>query len=219
MTEPRTTPDNPATSDDAADNLREQYAAAISAKIDGTAGCANGHRLADAVLAVRDREMERLKLLVAASSEPGQAVRMAAQYADRAIENGKRAEEAEAERNRVQQAACRTAENLRKAEARVAELERLLADELTALDQPQQPEAKAPVGWTSSCRCHSREGLAPQQHENDCPDAIAQPQQPTIGIYAADPDCETGDVRTCTVACAVHGETTEQQPTTTEAPC
>jgi hypothetical protein len=40
--------------------------------------------------------IERLKLLVAASSEPGHAVRMAAQYAERAIENGKRAEQAEA---------------------------------------------------------------------------------------------------------------------------
>ncbi|WP_030917398.1 hypothetical protein [Streptomyces sp. NRRL B-24720] len=82
--------------DDGTVGLREQYAAAINAKVDGTQGSANGHRLADAVLAVRDREMERLKLLVAASSEPGQAVRMAAQYADRAIENGERADRAEA---------------------------------------------------------------------------------------------------------------------------
>ena len=43
-------------------------------------------------------EVERMKLLVAASSEDGQAVRMAAQYAERAIENGERAEKAEAER-------------------------------------------------------------------------------------------------------------------------
>jgi ribosomal protein L34E len=47
----------PATADD---GLRERYAAAISAKIDGTEGCANGHRLADAVMAVRDRRMEQL---------------------------------------------------------------------------------------------------------------------------------------------------------------
>lgn len=87
---------------------------------DGTEGV---YAARDAVLAVRDREMERLKLLVAASSEPGQAVRMAAQYADRAIENGERAKQAKAERDRVQQAACRTAENLRAAEDRVAELE------------------------------------------------------------------------------------------------
>ena len=40
-------------------------------------------------------EVERMKLLVAASSEEGHAVRMAAQYAERAIENGKRAEQAE----------------------------------------------------------------------------------------------------------------------------
>lgn len=52
---------------------------------------------ADAVLAVRDREMERMKVLVAASESPGHAVRMAAQYADKAIENGERAERLEAE--------------------------------------------------------------------------------------------------------------------------
>ena len=40
-------------------------------------------------------EVERMKLLVAASSEDGQAVRMAAQYAERAIENGERADRAE----------------------------------------------------------------------------------------------------------------------------
>ncbi|MFD9047648.1 hypothetical protein [Streptomyces zaomyceticus] len=41
-------------------------------------------------------EIERMKLLVAASSEDGQAVRMAAQYAERAIENGEHAKQAEA---------------------------------------------------------------------------------------------------------------------------
>lgn len=40
-------------------------------------------------------EIERMKLLVAASSEDGQAIRMAAQYAERAIENGERADRAE----------------------------------------------------------------------------------------------------------------------------
>jgi hypothetical protein len=50
---------------------------------------------ADALLAVRDREMERMKLLVAASESPGHAVRLAAQYADKAIENGERAERLE----------------------------------------------------------------------------------------------------------------------------
>src|ERR1044072_1353970 len=49
----------------------------------------------DALLAVRDREMERMKLLVAASESPGHAVRLAAQYADKAIENGERAERLE----------------------------------------------------------------------------------------------------------------------------
>lgn len=48
-------------------------------------------RHADALLAVRDREMERMKVMVAASESPGHAVRLAAQYADRAIENGERA--------------------------------------------------------------------------------------------------------------------------------
>jgi hypothetical protein len=49
-------------------------------------------RHADAILAVRDREMERMKVLVAASESDGHAVRLAAQYADRAIENGERAD-------------------------------------------------------------------------------------------------------------------------------
>ena len=48
-------------------------------------------------------EIERLKLLVAASSEEGHAVRMAAQYAERAIDNGKRAERAEAERDALKE--------------------------------------------------------------------------------------------------------------------
>ncbi|WP_371099895.1 hypothetical protein [Streptomyces sp. PU_AKi4] len=52
-------------------------------------------RHADAVLALRDREMERMKVLVAASESPGHAVRLAAQYADRAIENGERADRLE----------------------------------------------------------------------------------------------------------------------------
>ncbi|QDO02190.1 hypothetical protein FNV62_43550 [Streptomyces sp. RLB3-17] len=34
-----------------------------------------------------------MELLVAASESPGRAVRMAAQYADRAIENGQRADQ------------------------------------------------------------------------------------------------------------------------------
>jgi hypothetical protein len=72
--------------------LREQYADAIDAVTGGT--CPGD--ILDAVMAVRDRELERMKIMVAASSEPGQAVRMAAQYADRAIENGERAERAEA---------------------------------------------------------------------------------------------------------------------------
>lgn len=45
----------------APDSLREQYAAAISAKVDGTEGCANRYRLADAVLAVRDTELQQLR--------------------------------------------------------------------------------------------------------------------------------------------------------------
>jgi len=49
-------------------------------------------RHADAILAVRDRELERMKVMVDASESSGHAVRMAAQYADKAIENGERAE-------------------------------------------------------------------------------------------------------------------------------
>ncbi|WP_385618604.1 hypothetical protein PXH67_06395 [Streptomyces sp. P8-A8] len=74
------------------------YAADVECAIGlnvGDGGTEGVHAARDAVLAVRDQEIERLKLLVAASSEPGHAVRMAAQYADRAIENGKRAEQAE----------------------------------------------------------------------------------------------------------------------------
>lgn len=46
-------------------SLREQYAAAIDAKVDGSQGCANGNRLADVVLSVRDQEMEELRARVA----------------------------------------------------------------------------------------------------------------------------------------------------------
>jgi hypothetical protein len=89
--EARTTPDNSATSGDAADNsLREQYATVIAELPYYERDDAGS--IADAVLAVRDREIERMKLLVAASESPGHAVRMAAQYADRAIENGQRAD-------------------------------------------------------------------------------------------------------------------------------
>ncbi|MFB6776532.1 hypothetical protein ACFCX0_03665 [Streptomyces sp. NPDC056352] len=89
-------------------------------------------RIADAVLAVRDREMERLKLLVAASGEPGHAVRMAAQYADRAIENGERAKRAEDAIARAKTLAERW-ENGLFTDFPYAEALR------AALDQPQQP--------------------------------------------------------------------------------
>lgn len=94
------------------DQLRQQYATAVRDNVRVRLGpnalrlAEEGHPVmlniseaeaaADAVLAVRDAEMERMKLLVAASSEDGQAVRMAAQYAERAIENGERAERADA---------------------------------------------------------------------------------------------------------------------------
>ncbi|MGW0032079.1 hypothetical protein ACWDXD_19915 [Streptomyces sp. NPDC003314] len=87
-------------------DLRQQYAEALAGHAGSKAFLADGHEWehvrsvwyahADAVLTVRDAEMERMKLLVAASSEDGQAVRMAAQYAERAIENGERAERAQA---------------------------------------------------------------------------------------------------------------------------
>ncbi|MGW1121090.1 hypothetical protein ACWD5B_28935 [Streptomyces tanashiensis] len=51
----------------------------------------------DALLA----EIERMKILVAASSEDGQAIRMAGRFAEKAIENGERAERAEATLNAV----------------------------------------------------------------------------------------------------------------------
>lgn len=88
------------------DQLRQQYAEALAGHAGSKAFLADGteweharsvwYAHADAVLGVRDAEIERMKLLVAASSEDGQAVRMAAQYAERAIENGTRAERAEA---------------------------------------------------------------------------------------------------------------------------
>ncbi|MFF7851893.1 hypothetical protein ACFZDF_30540 [Streptomyces sp. NPDC007910] len=86
-------------------DLRQQYAEALAGHAGSKAFLADGteweharsvwYAHADAVLTVRDAEMERMKLLVAASSEDGQAVRMAAQYAERAIENGERADRAE----------------------------------------------------------------------------------------------------------------------------
>jgi hypothetical protein len=64
---PRTTPDNSATSGDAADNpLREQYAAAVECAIGLNVDCGGTegvHRVRDAVLAVRDAELERLEKL------------------------------------------------------------------------------------------------------------------------------------------------------------
>jgi uncharacterized protein (DUF2267 family) len=48
--------------------------------------------IAAAVWRVVGREIERMKVLVAASESDGHAVRMAAQYAEKAIENGERAE-------------------------------------------------------------------------------------------------------------------------------
>lgn len=52
------------------------------------------------------------------------------------------------------------------ADAVLAALDRLrrLADEA------QQPEGAVTEEPAPSCRCHSREGLTPEQHENDCPD-------------------------------------------------
>lgn len=87
-------------------DLRQQIAEALAGHAGSKAFLAEGsaweharsvwYAHADAALSVRDAEMDRMKLLVAASSEDGQAVRMAAQYAERAIENGQHAEQAEA---------------------------------------------------------------------------------------------------------------------------
>lgn len=78
--------------------LRQQIIAALAHCQGGTTWDA----LADAVLAVRDREMDRMKLLVAASESDAHAVRMAANYADKAIENGERADQLAATVARVQ---------------------------------------------------------------------------------------------------------------------
>ncbi|MFD5910271.1 hypothetical protein ACFWHL_16290 [Streptomyces massasporeus] len=59
------------------------------------------HAALDPALVTRDRELQRMKILVAASESDAHAVRMAAQYADKAIENGERAERAEATVGRV----------------------------------------------------------------------------------------------------------------------
>lgn len=77
--------------------LRDQYAAALA----NCQGSTTWGAMADAVMAVRDREVERMKILIAASESDAHAVRMAAQYADTAIVNGERAERAEAAIERV----------------------------------------------------------------------------------------------------------------------
>ncbi|WP_406325841.1 hypothetical protein OG784_12940 [Streptomyces sp. NBC_01617] len=125
---------------------------------DGTEGV---HAACDAVLSVRDREMERLRAEV--DRQVQAKVDIAGKWGNALADKAA----AEADLARVQQKACHTAEALRlnskrldavladreneragrtaeekrarAAEARVAELEKLLADELTALAQPQQP--------------------------------------------------------------------------------
>ncbi|MFE0647457.1 hypothetical protein ACFVZH_02550 [Streptomyces sp. NPDC059534] len=52
-------------------------------------------------LARAEAEIERMEILVAASSEDGQAVRMAGRFAEKANEQRARAEQAEAERDRL----------------------------------------------------------------------------------------------------------------------
>ena len=49
-------------------DLRQRVAEALAAKIDGTQGCANRYRLADAVLAVVQPELDRLAALLDAES-------------------------------------------------------------------------------------------------------------------------------------------------------
>jgi hypothetical protein len=79
-------------------DLQQRIAAAI---FDTPAGYPND--IAAAIWRVVGREIERMKVLVAASESDGHAVRMAAQYADKAIENGERAERAEAAIERVRE--------------------------------------------------------------------------------------------------------------------
>ncbi|MGW4703744.1 hypothetical protein [Streptomyces sp. NPDC004285] len=58
----------------------------------------------DTLYAERDTlltEIERMKILVVASSEDGQAIRMAGRFAEKANENGERADQAEATLNAV----------------------------------------------------------------------------------------------------------------------
>lgn len=143
-TTPRTTPDNAATSSDTTDNpLREQIGAAI---VQG-GGCVDLVAATDAVMAVRDREMERMKLLVAASESPGHAVRMAANYADKAIENGERADQLAGQLAALKRAHVALATQAGRDQAALARV-RVLAEEHpvsiptnlvdTALDQPQE---------------------------------------------------------------------------------
>jgi len=82
MTE-QTTPDGPD------EYQRAVHSALYEASVDGQLVFID--QAEEALWAVRDQQMDRMKVLVAASESPGHAVRLAAQYADRAIENGERA--------------------------------------------------------------------------------------------------------------------------------
>jgi hypothetical protein len=75
---------------------RRAHAAAVEARLRPTASSITDQQLDDLYA-----EVERMKLLIAASESDGHAVRMAAQYAEKAIENGERAEQAEAAIARV----------------------------------------------------------------------------------------------------------------------
>jgi hypothetical protein len=94
------TPDNHArvkaagaTATDQAEEYKEAVRSALyDASVDGALIFLDEAQ--EALRGVRDREMERMKVLVAASESPAHAVRLAAQYADRAIENGERADAA-----------------------------------------------------------------------------------------------------------------------------
>jgi hypothetical protein len=108
---------------------------------------AEGVLLADAVAELTEemvnaqQDIEHMKLLVAASSEPGAAVRMAAQYAERAIENGERAVQAEAAIERVR--AWIAGEPVTARSEFGSGYREALRDITDALDQAQQPTTEA----------------------------------------------------------------------------
>ncbi|MGW5616240.1 hypothetical protein [Streptomyces sp. NPDC003877] len=104
---------------------RQTHAAAVAARLRPTASTITDQQLDDLYA-----EVERMKLLVAASETDGHAVRMAAQYADKAIDNGQRAERAEAAIARVRAVADRWKRN------GTSDLKRYADIVISQLDEP-----------------------------------------------------------------------------------